>query len=68
MTVDLCDFQVPPAAPGWYGVLTETGGVAALWTVRIGLNIRLWLTSVRWLRFPTAQAALDWARSPRTTP
>jgi hypothetical protein len=24
MTVDRCDFQVPPAAPGWYGILTET--------------------------------------------
>ena len=27
MTVDRCDFQVPPAIPGWYGILTE----AALW-------------------------------------
>ena len=31
MTVDCCDFQVPPAVHGWYGILTETGSKAALW-------------------------------------
>jgi hypothetical protein len=31
MTIDRCDFQVPPAMPGWYGILSETGSKAALW-------------------------------------
>ncbi len=31
MTFDRCDFQVPPAVQGWYGILTETGSKAALW-------------------------------------
>jgi hypothetical protein len=33
MMVDRCDFQVPPAAPGWYGIVcgdaADTG--RALW-------------------------------------
>jgi hypothetical protein len=31
MTIDRCDFQVPPAMPGWYGINSETGSKAALW-------------------------------------
>jgi hypothetical protein len=31
MTVDRCDFQVPPAVPGWYGILSETESKAAFW-------------------------------------
>jgi hypothetical protein len=32
MTVDRCDFQVPPAIAGWYGILSETGSKAACWS------------------------------------
>jgi hypothetical protein len=59
MTVDRCDFQVPPAVHGWYGILTETGSKAALWD------------GADWAEYPRraytrsmkafdSKAALDW--------
>jgi hypothetical protein len=64
MTVDRCDFQVPPAAPGWYGILTETGSRAALWN------------GADWAEYPRrsyarsmkafgSKAALVWRSGPR---
>jgi hypothetical protein len=38
MIVDRCDFQVPPATPGWYGILSETGSKAAFWDGTDGLS------------------------------
>jgi hypothetical protein len=63
MTVDRCDFQVPPTAPGWYGILTETGSMAALWS---GADwavypLRAYARSMK--TFDTEQTALAWARS-----
>jgi hypothetical protein len=67
MTIDCCDFQVPPEAPGWYGILSEdrAGNVlhqAACWT---GIDwseypVRAYARSLR--AFRTEAAALDWTR------
>jgi hypothetical protein len=63
MTVDRCDFQVPPAGPGWYGILTETGSKAALWNGADWAEYprRAYARSMK--AFDTREAALDWARS-----
>jgi hypothetical protein len=63
MTVDRCDFQVPPAVPGWYGILTETGSKAALWNGADWTEYprRAYARSMK--AFGTEEAALDWARS-----
>jgi hypothetical protein len=63
MTADRCDFQVPPATFGWYGILSETGSKAAFWT---GIDwpeypARAYARSMK--AFDTEEAALDWARS-----
>jgi hypothetical protein len=63
MTVDRCDFQVPPAVTGGYGILTEDESTAAFW------NGADWAAYPRWAyvrsmeAFDTEEAALDWARS-----
>lgn len=57
MTVDRCDFQVPPAVPGWHGILTEAGSKAALWNGTAGRNIPSgYARSMK--VFSTAEAAL----------
>ena len=63
MTVDRCDFQVPPAGPGWYGILTENGSKASLWNGadRAEYPRRAYARSRK--AFGTEEAALDWARS-----
>jgi hypothetical protein len=63
MTVDRCDFQVPPAIPGWYGILSETGIKAALWngTDWAEYPVRAYARSMK--AFDTREAALDWATS-----
>jgi hypothetical protein len=69
MTVDRCDFQVPPAGRDWYGILTETGSKAALWDGADWAEYprRAYARSMK--AFGTEEAALDWARSqPDSTP
>jgi hypothetical protein len=63
MRVDRCDFQVPPAAPGWYGILTEAGSKAALWNGADWGEYprRAYARSMK--AFDTEEAALGWARS-----
>ena len=63
MTVDRCDFQVPPAIPGWYGILSETGIKAALWNGADWAEypVRAYARSMK--AFDTREAALDWATS-----
>ena len=63
MTVDRCDFQVPPALPGWHGILSETGSKAAFWNGDDWAEypVRAYARSMR--AFDTEEAALDWARS-----
>jgi hypothetical protein len=63
MMIDRCDFQVPPAKPGWYGIISATGSSAAFW------NGRDWaphpvLARTRSMKvFNTEAAALAWAAS-----
>jgi hypothetical protein len=66
MTVDRCDFQVPPAGPGWYGIIAgdAAGNVlhqAAYWNGSdwVKYPVRAYARSIG--TFPTKQAALDWA-------
>ena len=63
MTVDRCDFQFPPPAPRWYGILTETGSKVALWNGADWAEYprRAYARSMK--AFGTEEAALDWARS-----
>jgi hypothetical protein len=61
MTVDRCDFQVPSAMPGWYGILSETGSKAAFWDGTDLVEYRAYARSMK--AFDTREAALDWARS-----
>jgi hypothetical protein len=68
MTVDRCDFQVPPAGPGWYGIMSgdAAGNVlrqAAYWTGRDWAEYpaRAYARSIG--TFPTKEAALAWATS-----
>jgi hypothetical protein len=63
MTIDRCDFQVPPAMPGWYGILSEAKSGAARWDGSDWAEypIRAYARSMR--AFDTEEAALDWARS-----
>jgi hypothetical protein len=63
MTVDRCDFQVPPAILGWYGILTETGSIAALWNGAdwAEYSRRAYARSMK--AFGTEEAALGWTRS-----
>jgi hypothetical protein len=63
MTVDRCDFQVPPTIPGWYGILSETGSKAAFWNGADWAEYpaRTFARSMK--AFDTREAALDWARS-----
>ena len=63
MTVDRCDFQVPPAYNGWYGILTENGTIAALWTGTDWAAYPLRAYSRSMEVFETEEAALAWARS-----
>jgi hypothetical protein len=63
MTVDRCDFQVPPASPGWYGVLTETGSMVALWTGADWAEYPLRAYARSMKAFDAREAALGWARS-----
>jgi hypothetical protein len=66
MMVDRCDFQVPPAGPGWYGIIAgdAAGNVlhqAAFWNGSewVEYPVRAYARSIG--TFPTKQAALDWA-------
>jgi hypothetical protein len=63
MTVDRCDFQVPPAVPGWYGILTETGSKAALWNGADWAEYPRRAYARLMKAFSTEEAALDWAQS-----
>jgi hypothetical protein len=63
MTVDRCDFQVPPAVYGWYGILSETASMAAFWN---GIDwaeypARAYMRSMK--AFDRREAASGWARS-----
>ena len=42
MTIDRCDFQVPPAKPGWYGIISAAGGGPRSGVAAIGRRIRCW--------------------------
>ena len=66
MTVDRCDFQVPPAGPGWYGIIAgdAAGNVlhqAAFWNGSDWAKypVRAYARSMG--TFPTKEAALAWA-------
>jgi hypothetical protein len=66
VTVDRCDFQVPPSVTGWYGILSQdmVGSVlhqAAYWTGRDWREypVRAYTRSIG--TFPTKKAALAWA-------
>jgi hypothetical protein len=61
MTIDRCDFQVPPPGPGWYGILTESGSKAAFWngTDWADYPVRAYMRSMK--AFDTEEAA--WTRS-----
>lgn len=68
MTLDRCDFQIPPSVPGWYGIVAgdAAGNVlhqAAFWTGGDWAKypVRAYVRSKA--VFPTKQAALDWASS-----
>jgi hypothetical protein len=63
MIIDRCDFQVPPAIAGLYGILSETGSKAAFWNDRDWAEypVRAYARSMK--AFETEEAALDWARS-----
>jgi hypothetical protein len=62
VTVDRCDFQVPPAVTGWYGILSETEGQAAFWdgSDLAEYPVRAYARSMK--AFSTEAAALDWTR------
>jgi hypothetical protein len=62
MTVNRCDFQVPPAVPGWYGILSEAESNAAFWngTDWAEYPVRAYARSTK--AFDTEEAALDWTR------
>ena len=65
MAPDRCDFQVPPARPGWYGVFCSPDGWA------VWLTPAYW-TGNEWRKYPkmayarsleafeTEDAARDW--------
>jgi hypothetical protein len=63
MTVDRCDFHVPPAVPGWYGILAEAESKGAFWSGADWAEypVRAYARSMKAL--DTEGAALDWARS-----
>jgi hypothetical protein len=61
--IDRVDFQIPPAAPGWYGVICGTGDGEAWTTTGTG---KQWSEhpTLAWLRsrfgFPTEEEARTW--------
>jgi hypothetical protein len=63
MMVDRCDFQVPLATPGWYGILSEADSTAAFWNGAdwVDYPARAYMRSMK--AFDTREAALDWVRS-----
>jgi hypothetical protein len=63
MTVEGCDFHVPPAVPGWYGILAEAESKAAFWSGADWAEypVRAYARSMK--AFDTEGATLDWARS-----
>jgi hypothetical protein len=65
MTIDRCDFQVPPAKPGWYGIISAAGGGAAFWSGRDWAPYPVLARTRSMQDFNTEAAALDWAASQR---
>jgi hypothetical protein len=66
MRVDRCDFHVPPAATGWYGIMSReaNGDVwlqAAFWNGSDWAEYPVRAYSRSMATFPTKAAALDWA-------
>jgi len=61
MTVDRCDFQVPPSVKGWYGILCEADSKAAFWNGTDWAQYPLRAYSRSMEAFKTREAALDWA-------
>jgi hypothetical protein len=62
MTVNRCDFQVPPAVPGRYGILSEAESNAAFsnGTDWAEYPVRAYARSRKALE--TEEAAFDWTR------
>jgi hypothetical protein len=63
MVFDRCDFQIPPAATGWYGILCEADSKAAFWNGRDWTEypVRAYARSMK--AFESKEAALDWTGS-----
>jgi hypothetical protein len=67
--IRLIDFQVPPAEPGWYGVICDAGNdvttVAVYWTGREWLDY----PRLPWRRsgvpFDTEEEAEEWLETQR---
>ena len=63
MTIDRCDFQVPPDQPGWYGIISATGSSAAFWSGRDWVPYPVLARTRSMQVFSTEATALDWATS-----
>jgi hypothetical protein len=69
MTVDRCDFQIPPAVPGWYGIVSgdaAAGNIlhqAAFWNGGDWEKYPVRAYARSTAAFATGEAALEWAIS-----